>query len=100
MIRAFFIKEQKNMANATGTKAKPKIIVEGVRHVVRKIGEFTVPDASIMSAADFEKYLLDVYFNDGWDVLDFEYIGSEQGSQYGVNFDPMKVLYVLVKRAG
>lgn len=79
-------------------KVKANVVVEDVKHVVRKVGEFTVNDAGIVSAADFEKYLKDVYFSDGYDVESIVYLGPESGSQYGVQFDPMKLLYILVKR--
>ncbi len=73
-------------------------VVEDVKHVVRKVGEISVPDANIMSAQDFEKYLNDGYFAEGYDIEKIIDLGSEQGSQYGVNFDPMKLLYIMVKR--
>lgn len=79
-------------------KAKAVPVVEEVRHVIRLLGPMTDGANGITGFNDFELYLKDAYFSDGWDILHTEVLGNDSGKPKGLNFDPVNMLYVLIKR--
>ena len=85
---------------ATKTKAaEDRVVVRGVRHIIRRLGNYTDDEAGVMSFPDFELYLKETYFDDGWDIEHVEVLGMDKGNPRGLTFDPVNMLYVLVKRA-
>lgn len=86
-------------AAATAQAVEVPQVVLGIRHIIRRIGAVTNEAAGVMSALDFEAYLQEAYFADGWDVQHVEVLAQDQGAQYGLDFNPVNMLYVLVKRA-
>lgn len=86
---------------ATKTKVvtqEDEVVVKSVRHIIRRLGTYTDPDAGVESFPDFELYLKETYFDDGWDILHVEVLGMDKGNPRGLTFDPVNMLYVLVKR--
>lgn len=80
-------------------KAAVEVKVQDIRHVIRRLGPITDGPNGVTGFNDFEEYLKNSYFAEGWEIEKVEVLGADKGITKGLDFDPVNMLYVLVKRA-
>lgn len=76
-----------------------KPVLDNIRHIIRHLGPYTNDESGVQSFPDFELYLKETYLDDGWDIKHVQVLGSPDGKQTGLNYNPVEILYILVKRA-
>ena len=80
-------------------KVEAKPVLENIRHIIRRLGPYSNDESGVQSFPDFELYLKETYLDDGWDIVHTEVLRMDKGNPTGLNFDPISMLYILVKRA-
>lgn len=68
-----------------------------IKHVFRRIGDRDVPPYNVEKASDFEAYLKEKYFDQGWDLFKVQFEILDGRQMGGLNFNPIQAVYVLVK---